>query len=38
MNTIINSESFKSKMTITGKTSAVGNTKDVEIAAPLSNF
>ena len=25
-------------MRITGKTSAVGNTKDVEIAAPLSNF
>ena len=38
MNTIINSESLKSKMRITGKTSAVGNTKDVEIAAPLNNF
>ena len=25
-------------MRITGKTSAVGNTKDLEIAAPLSNF
>ena len=38
MNTIINTESFTTKMRITGKNSAVGNTKDVEIAAPLSNF
>ena len=35
------SESFKSKMKITGKTPAAGNTKDVEITVPLkylSNF
>ena len=29
------SESFKSKIKITGKTPAAGNTKNVEIAAPL---
>ena len=29
------SESFKYKITITGKTPAAGNTKDVEIAVPL---
>ena len=28
---ITDSESFKSKITITGKTPAYGNTKDVEI-------
>ena len=32
---IKNSESFKSKVRITGKTLDYGNTKDVEIAAPL---
>ena len=35
------SESFKSKIKITGKTPAAGNTKDVEIMVPLkylSNF
>ena len=35
------SESFKSKIKITGKTSAAGNTKDAEIIVPskyLSNF
>ena len=38
---ITQSESFKSKIKITGKTSAAGNTKDVEIIVPLkylSNF
>ena len=38
---IINSESFKSKVTVTGSTPATGNTKGVEIAVPLkysSNF
>ena len=38
---IANSESFKSKVTITGKTPNDGNTKDVEIIVPLkylSNF
>ena len=38
---IIQSESFKSKTKINGKTSATGNTKDVEIIVPLkylSNF
>ena len=38
---IIQSESFKSKIKITGKTPANGNTKDVEILVPLkylSNF
>ena len=38
---ITQSESFKSKMKITGKTPAEGNTKDVEIIVPLkylSNF
>ena len=38
---IENSESFKFKMKITGKTCDNGNTKDVEIIAPLkylSNF
>ena len=37
----IQSESFKYKIKITGKTHATGNTKDVEIAVPLkylSNF
>ena len=40
-NNITRSESFKSKIKITGKTPAVGNTKDVEIIVPLkylSNF
>ena len=32
---ITQSESFKSKIKITGKTSAAGNTKDVEIIVPL---
>ena len=39
--TITQSESFKSKIKITGKTPAAGNTKHVEIARPLkylSNF
>ena len=38
---IMQSESFKSKIKITGKTLAAGNTKDVEIIVPLkylSNF
>ena len=38
---ITQSESFKFKIKITGKTSAAGNTKDLEIAVPLkylSNF
>ena len=38
---LVNSESFKSKLKITGKTSVAGNTKDVEIIVPLkylSNF
>ena len=38
---LTNSESFKSKIKITGKTPADGNTKDVEIIVPLkylSNF
>ena len=38
---ITQSESFKSKIKITGKTSAAGNTKDVDIIVPLkylSNF
>ena len=40
-NNITQSESFKFKIKITGKTPAAGNTKDVEIAVPLkylSNF
>ena len=40
-NKIVNSESFKSKIKITGKTSDNGNEKDVEIMVPLnylSNF
>ena len=40
-NNLVNSESFKSKVKITGKTPAAGNTKDVEIIVPLkhlSNF
>ena len=40
-NSITQSESFKSNIKITGKTPAAGNTKDVEIIAPLkylSNF
>ena len=38
---LANSESFKSKVKITGNTPADGNTKDVEIIVPLkylSNF
>ena len=38
---ITQSESFKSKLKMTGKTPAAGNTKDVEIIVPLkylSNF
>ena len=38
---IIKSESFKSKIKVTGKIPATGNTKDVEIIVPLeyvSNF
>ena len=38
---IANSESFKSKIKIIGKTPTAGNTKDVEIIVPLkylSNF
>ena len=38
---LVRSESFKSKIKITGKTPAAGNTKDVEIIVPLkylSNF
>ena len=38
---IVNSESFKFKINITGKTPADGNTKGVKIAVPLkywSNF
>ena len=40
-NNLADSESFKSKVKITGKTPAAGNTKDVEIIVPLkylSNF
>ena len=40
-NNIMQSESFKSKITITGKTPADGNTKNVEMIVPLkhlSNF
>ena len=40
-NHIMQSESFKSKITITGKTPADGNTKNVEMIVPLkhlSNF
>ena len=33
--TTTQSESFKSKIEITGKTPAAGNTKDVEIIVPL---
>ena len=32
---ILQSESFKSKVKITGKTPAAGNTKDVEVIVPL---
>ena len=35
---IIQSESFKFKIKITGKTSAAADTKDVEIAVLLKNF
>ena len=38
---VTQSESFKSKMKITGKNSAAGNTKDAKIIVPLkylSNF
>ena len=34
-NNITQSESFKFKIKITGKTPAAGNTKDIEIAKPL---
>ena len=40
-NNLVDSELFKSKVKITGKTPAAGNTKDVEIMGPLkhlSNF
>ena len=33
-----NSESFKSKMKITGKNSPVGNTEDLKIAVPLKHL
>ena len=32
---LVRSESFKSRIKITGKTPAAGNTKDVEIMVPL---
>ena len=35
---IADSESFKSKLNITGKTLADGNIKDAEIIAPLKYF
>ena len=38
---MVRSESFKSKIKVTGKTTADGNTKDAEIMVPskyLSNF
>ena len=35
---IVESESFKFKINIAGKTSAAGNTKDVKIAVPLKNL
>ena len=35
---ITQSELFKSKIKITGKTSAAGNTKDVEMISPLKNL
>ena len=35
---IVNSESFKSKIRITGKTPAHGNTKDFKKAVPLKHF
>ena len=38
---IVNSDSFKFKIQVTGKTPAAGNIKDVKIALPLkhlSNF
>ena len=35
---LANSESFKSKIKITGKTPNNGNTKDVEIIVPLKYF
>ena len=34
-NNIVESESFKFKINITGKTPDAGNTKDVKIALPL---
>ena len=34
-NNLAESESFKSKINITGKTPAAGNEKDVEIMVPL---
>ena len=36
--TFKNSESFQPKVTIKGKTSADGDTKDVKIAEPLKHF
>ena len=35
---LADSESFKSKITITGKTLAAGNEKDVEIMVPLNDL
>ena len=35
---LVDSESFKSKIKITGNTPADGNTKDVEIIVPLKYF
>ena len=35
---IIQSESFKSKIKLTGKTTVAGNTKDVEIIVPLKHL
>ena len=35
---VVNSESFKSKIKITGTAPADGNTKDVEIAVPIKYF
>ena len=37
-NNLADSESFKSKVKITGNTSAVGNTRDVEIIVPLKKI
>ena len=35
---LANSESFKSKVKITGKTPTAGNTKDVKVIVPLKYF